>query len=357
MKKKLIYFTAQKIPSIKAHSIQITKMCENFSQLYVTLLICGKSEQNSINIKNKKFKFKKYDFFKNKFLLFFQKFFVSLRNLSKYNTSYFTRDVHFAFILSLLTNQKIFLELHYPYIQKTMLSYHLLKTIFKKKNIKLIFISGSLLKIYKKNFANINNQYVIAHDASDNFQSFSPKNKVLNVGYSGHLYKGRGISLIIKLAKNLKDYNFNVAGGDKERVQYYRKKTLNIKNLNFFGHIEHNQIKKFFSRNHILIAPYESKVTLGNKIETSNFMSPLKIFEYMSSKKPLVSSNHKVLQEVLINNKNSLLCRPNNLNEWILALKKLKSSKLRMRLARQSYIDYKMNFTWEKRILKILDNF
>ena len=36
---------------------------------------------------------------------------------------------------------------------------------------------------------------------------------------------------------------------------------------------------------------------------------------------------------------------------------KLKSSKLRMRLARQSYIDYKMNFTWEKRILKILDNF
>ena len=49
-------------------------MCENFSQLYVTLLICGKSEQNSINIKNKKFKFKKYDFFKNKFLLFFQKF-------------------------------------------------------------------------------------------------------------------------------------------------------------------------------------------------------------------------------------------------------------------------------------------
>ena len=51
MKKKLIYFTAQKIPSIKAHSIQITKMCENFSQLYVTLLICGKSEQNSINIK------------------------------------------------------------------------------------------------------------------------------------------------------------------------------------------------------------------------------------------------------------------------------------------------------------------
>ena len=50
------------------------------------------------------------------------------------------------------------------------------------------------------------------------------KKKVLNVGYSGHLYKGRGISLIIKLAKNLKDYNFNVAGGDKERVQYYRKK-------------------------------------------------------------------------------------------------------------------------------------
>lgn len=332
-------------------------MCENFSKKYSTLLVCGKSEDSLNYIRNKNFKIKKYNFFRNKFFLFTQKFFLSLKYLYKYDTIYYTRDVHFAFILSFLTNQKIFLELHYPYVQKKILSYHLLKIIFKKINIKLIFISESLFKIYKKNFIKINKEYVIAHDASDNFQSYSPQGKVLNVGYSGHLYKGRGILLIIKLAKKLKNYNFNIAGGEIERVEYFRKKTANIKNLNFFGHIEHNKIKNFFSKNHILIAPYENKVTLGNKIETSIFMSPLKIFEYMSSKKPVVSSDHKVLQEVLINNKNSLLCRPNKLNEWVSALKKLKSPKLRKRLAKQSYKDYISQYTWKKRIIKILENY
>ena len=58
-------------------------------------------------------------------------------------------------------------------------------------------------------------------------------------------------------------------------------------------------------------------------------MSPLKIFEYMASKRPIVSSNHLVLKEVLKNNINSILCNPSNLNEWLKALNRLKSSSLR----------------------------
>jgi len=175
------------------------------------------------------------------------------------------------------------------------------------------------------------------------------------VGYSGHLYNGRGIPLIIKLAEKFKDFNFNIAGGDKKLLNYYRGKTIKIKNLKFFGHIPHNSLKNFFSLNHILIAPYENKVTLGNNIETSSFMSPLKIFEYMSSKKPFISSNHKVLREVLVHNKNCLLCSPGNIDDWTNALIRLKSSKLRKRLSNQSYKDFKLNYNWKMRVKKVLD--
>tara|TARA_B110000977_G_C11066529_1_gene488002 strand:- start:930 stop:2000 length:1071 start_codon:yes stop_codon:yes gene_type:complete len=355
MKTKIIYLTAQKIPTIKAHSVQILKMCEGFSNFFKTTLICGKTSNRYYFKNKKKIKIKYFKYSNNRIILLIQKLFLTLLIFRKKNILYYTRDIHFAFILSIFTNQKIFLELHYPYINKNLLSYHLLKLIFRKINIKLIFISKSLFIIYKKNFKNIRNRYTIAHDASENFKSLSPKKKIINVGYSGHLYNGRGIPLIIKLAEKFKDFNFNIAGGDKKLLSYYRGKTIKIKNLKFFGHIPHNSLKNFFSLNHILIAPYENKVTLGNNIETSSFMSPLKIFEYMSSKKPFISSNHKVLREVLVHNKNCLLCSPGNIDDWTNALIRLKSSKLRKRLSNQSYKDFKLNYNWKMRVKKVLD--
>ena len=83
-------------------------------------------------------------------------------------------------------------------------------------------------------------------------------------------------------------------------------------------------------------------------------MSPLKIFEYMSSQKPIISSNHKVIREILRNDDNALLCEPNNFNEWVKAIIRLKDQKLRKKLAKKSYSDYLSKHTWEKRVQKIL---
>ena len=35
-----------------------------------------------------------------------------------------------------------------------------------------------------------------------------------NIGYVGHLYKGRGIELIIDLAKKLPKFSFQIVGGE-----------------------------------------------------------------------------------------------------------------------------------------------
>lgn len=352
-KNSIIYFTSLKIPTTKAHSIQILKMCEGFSKSFNTTLVCGKSNSNH-NFKTKII-LKNINFFTNKFLLFLQKIFLIFFFKRKKNFIYYTRDVHFAYILSLITNQKIFLELHYPFINKKTLSYFFIKKIVTLKNIRFVFISKSLKRIYQQKFKKFQKNFVIAHDASENFKSSEPKNKRIQVGYSGHLYKGRGIFLILELAKKLKNYDFNIAGGEKETLKYFIDKSKTLKNVKFYGNIAHNKMNSFFSKNHILIAPYEKKVTAGEGIETSRFMSPLKIFEYMSSKKPFISSNHKVLKEVLTHNYNALLCDPDNINQWIMSLKKLKSKSTRKRLSAQSYKDFEDKYSWDKRIEKILN--
>lgn len=354
LEKKIIYITAQKVPSIKAHSVQILKMCKYFSILLKTTLICRYQKLNIPFPEKKTFNVKKYSFSENKIILLIQKFLITLKITRTNNTIFYTRDVHFAFFLFILSRKQIFLELHTAYTDKITLSYYLLNIILCKKNVKIIFISRALLTIYKKKFNKKFINYIIAHDASDNYKSKAPSSKKINIGYAGHLYKGRGILLIIKIAKYLKDIQFNIAGGQKKDINYYNKITNNIKNIKFFGYLPHSQVKKFFSRNHILIAPYEKIVTVGNISDTSKFMSPLKIFEYMSSQKPIISSNHKVIREILRNDDNALLCEPNNFNEWVKAIIRLKDKKLRKKLAKKSYSDYLFKHTWEKRVQKIL---
>ena len=56
--------------------------------------------------------------------------------------------------------------------------------------------------------------------------------------------------------------------------------------------------------------PYTKKATIsGDHGNIINFMSPMKMFDYLGAGKIIISSNIKVLREVLINNFNSVLIK------------------------------------------------
>ena len=58
---------------------------------------------------------------------------------------------------------------------------------------------------------------------------------------------------------------------------------------------------KILSKYDVLLMPYENSVMVNsNNLDTSKYMSPLKMFEYLASGKIIISSNHKVLKEILV---------------------------------------------------------
>lgn len=360
MIKNLNYFISASIPNKKAHSVQILKMCDELATKYKVNLICGYSNYKRIrynyNLKNT-FKISNIKIFNFRILNIFSKILNLIKFKKKKEDVLYTRDVHYAFF-GLLVYREIYLELHMTYLSKLNLSYHFLKLIFKLKNVKVIFISKELSKIYKKNLC-IPRCYVIAHDCSDDNYSNNTKkrkkSKKLSVGYCGHLYHGRGIEMIFSLAKFEKNINFNILGGFKSDKDYLQKFNKIPKNVNFFQHTAHRHISKFLCKNDILIAPYQRKLGKIEELDTARYMSPLKIFEYMSAKKAIICSNHKVLKEVLNNNINSLLCNPDNLREWLFAINKLKKQKFREFLGNNAYRDFKKFYTWNKRIKKIIN--
>lgn len=180
-----------------------------------------------------------------------------------------------------------------------------------------------------------------------------------DVGYIGHLYKGRGIELLIELARRCDWLHMHIVGGDPDSVVDWQESCDELENVTFYGHVELADTQDYRRKCDVLVAPYQEVVKVaGNRVDTSKWMSPLKIFEYMASGKAIVCSDLPVLREVLRDGDNALLCKADDVNEWRAALEHLRDdSELRSRLAGKAFEDYKENYTWEKRAERLLDSF
>ena len=117
----------------------------------------------------------------------------------------------------------------------------------------------------------------------------------------------------------------NIVGGNEKDINFYKQKVkkMGINNIKIHGFLEPSKIFKFNSNMDVLVAPYQKKIHLeSGDTTTEKWMSPLKIFEYMATGKPIICSRIEVLNEVLEDNRNCLLCDPEKEEEWINAIKK-----------------------------------
>jgi glycosyltransferase involved in cell wall biosynthesis len=92
-------------------------------------------------------------------------------------------------------------------------------------------------------------------------------------------------------------------------------------------------------------------VTLPNPRSaiSSAFTSPLKLFEYMASGRPIVASDLPSLREVLRHEENALLAEPGNPQALVAGIQRIKDdAALGQRLAAQARADV-AQFTWARR--------
>jgi glycosyltransferase involved in cell wall biosynthesis len=84
------------------------------------------------------------------------------------------------------------------------------------------------------------------------------------------------------------------------------------------------------------------------------YMSPLKMFEYMASRRPIVASDLPSIREIL-NENNAVLVKPGDCRDLAVNLRKVIIDKaLGDNLAQQAFKDAQ-EYSWEKRAAKILD--
>lgn len=383
MTKKILYIHIASVQPSKSGGlnttlIQVFSMCTAFvgSGYKVTLAM-----QN-----NTGFKHNLNEFIKNTFSdgidfeittwnqksknLFLNRFLVkkSIVQIVKKNNPnmIFSRD---SFILNTLTkfNIPLIFESHNSklHTRYSILHKYLEKRLFRatrSPNFKCLFSISEALSNYWEQKGVPNSKLFAWHDGFD--LSLFKKNIDKNIArsklnlaenkkivtYTGGLYPDRDIENIIYLAREFPDVIFLVIGGPENHRQNFEKLSLqeDVKNINFMGFVEHNMIPYYLYASDILLALWSSKVP------TINYCSPLKIFEYMAAGRTIVAHGFPTIREVLENEKDSILCQPDNFDSLKSSLRKAlleNNTSTYGKMAREKAFK---QYSWDKRVEELL---
>ena len=124
-------------------------------------------------------------------------------------------------------------------------------------------------------------------------KEYNPReDKKIKIVYSGSSGEGRGIDLIISVAKLLTEYSFIILS---DKCPY--KLPANIYHLGYQNHIDVIEILK---ESDFALMPYQDNLKIGNQnINSLAWMSPLKMFDYMNTGTTIITSYFPVIEEVI----------------------------------------------------------
>lgn len=369
---KIVYIANSTIPSTSANSVHVMKICEAFNNNGVDIKLIVP------NIRDRKIKENEFDFYgiKNKFNFMRNKL-VNKTTSGIWNplfalTSVFTTLIDnqnviftrspFVSIFCIIFRKRHLLELHGRLHAYSFKLFKLFRLFNSNKLLKIVVISQPLKEIYIDEF-NVQEEKMLVLPDGVTYENFEPFNdsdsfnlSSLNIGYIGSLYKGRGIDIIIEIAKVLHNHKFNIYGGEDEQIQNLKQEIvqLNLNNIFVYGHIPNSEVPKILCNQDILLMPYQKKVQVRGSEDTSAWMSPMKMFEYMASGRVIISSDMPVLREIL-NENNSFLLPCDDVESWIQTIKNIENN---IELARKIALCAKedvQNYTWTKRAKRIIE--
>jgi glycosyltransferase involved in cell wall biosynthesis len=181
----------------------------------------------------------------------------------------------------------------------------------------------------------------------------------LTVGFTGHIYPGRGADLLLELARQMPQVNFLWVGGTSELVELWRGKLTEARmtNVTMTGFIKHEKIPLYQAASDVLLMPYSRSISASSGQDIAEVINPMKMFEYMASGRAIVSADIPSIREVL-NEENAVFLEAGNwelvIGVWKAAIESLLADESRRReLGGQARKDVEQ-LTWIKRAESVL---
>ena len=107
----------------------------------------------------------------------------------------------------------------------------------------------------------------------------------LTVGYSGHFYPGRGMDVLLDLARGLPQVNFLWMGGRPEDIAPWQAKLAQdgLNNVTITGFIPNSRLPLYQAAADILLMPYNRSISGSSGGDIARVINPMKMFDYLAS--------------------------------------------------------------------------
>ena len=173
------------------------------------------------------------------------------------------------------------------------------------------------------------------------------------VMYVGHMYHWKGVDTLVEAATRLSDNEqIWLIGGTPEELPRIEQlaKQLELTNIHLAGYVPYEHISTYMAAADVLVIPNSGDYDISRF-----YTSPIKLFEYMAAKRPIVASNLPSLREIIEHNETALLVQPDNPSSLAIAIQRLRSdSHLSSQLVDNATV-LVSKYTWSGRSQRILE--
>ncbi len=273
---------------------------------------------------------------------------------------------------------RVFQKRHIPWVLETnaLLSYEskfYRKTLFLSSIAKsfekrayqkcdvLVCISEALKEIIT-NEININPEKICVLPNAVNIDMFDPEShssirlhSTFTIGFIGSLYPWSGLDNLFHSVKELKDRDINIKltivgdGQQLTTLEELAEKLDIAQDVAFVGRVNWSDIPKYISGFDLC---YSGQTQFG---PGKMYLSPLKLYEYMSMEKPVVISNFEDARRLIQHGETGFLFDPNNRNELTRVLQDAYvNQKLLVNIGKAGREVIAKNHSWESRIEKLI---
>jgi glycosyltransferase involved in cell wall biosynthesis len=363
--KKIYYIANVRLPTEKAHGIQIMEMCQALADLGNEVELWVPKRKNSVREtpfdyygvkKNFRLRFLpcldyvKWD--KPGFIIESLSFgLFALVEAYFHKGIFYTRDELVAVLLKFM-GKKVIWEAHMGHTNFLVRLTHLLK-------IPTVVITEGLRQRYMKKGEE--ERFLVAPDGV-NLNKFNlaltKEEARLKLGldqvkkiilYSGHLYNWKGVDTLAEAARLAeKDWYFIFIGGSDNHIADFKKRYAEIDNIHALGRKPLSEIPFYLKAADILVLPNSAKEDISRL-----YTSPMKLFEYMASGTPIVASDLPSLKEVL-DEEESCFFEADNPQSLVSVIEKVMQAEDKAAGKAERAFSKVRNYTWEERSKKIL---
>jgi len=173
--------------------------------------------------------------------------------------------------------------------------------------------------------------------------------------YTGHLYDWKGAHVLAEATVYLPDVTILFVGGTPNEISEFKKKYGAYPNVIFVGQKPHVDIPIYLAAADVLVLPnsnisHSKRLHGYSKFETS----PIKLFEYMASGRPIIASDLPSIREI-IDGESALLVPPDDPKVLAEGIEKILGDKTLGESIAERAKKKGEEYTWQKRGERIIN--